>query len=204
MIWFGRFGGKSVEQVVLLPGGYQFLSWLRRETRNESHRLHRPKLLQLIEEIFQRGEDLPVVVKCRCGKRIATHTSDIVDYTGRHTFTELFCPECKEEVPLDKPYPLPIKLSSTSMIPQDLATQERLLKQFKFSLFGEEKIVITKPRAHKIFFPEFYEESDKDKVEKNRRGRNSTGEITLVTPDAAVLERGPAIQMKLFPSPLTG
>gem|GEM_PF-5728762 len=159
MLWFGEFKGKTVEQIILLPGGYQYLLGLREKTELFSDRNQRFRLKQLIDEVFMRGENLPVIAKCRCGDKIATHTSVVKD-EDRYIFLELLCDDCKENVPPEKPRPLPIKLASLIATNQDLATQTRLLRQFKYCFFKNEKERITKPTAQKLFFPELYSQPE--------------------------------------------
>lgn len=172
IFWFGPYKGKSVEQVMFLPGGYRYLC--RLIEKKES--LRNPRSLELVaraEEVVERGENRTVLAKCYQKENIATNVEVLIDYMGVHTFGMYRCEVCRDEVPFDKPYPLPIKFSSMNLMPQEKATQNRFIWELKFCFFLNSKERITKKRALKFFFPEdFGLPNDRKRAKKDPRQMN--------------------------------
>ncbi|MBM3256306.1 MAG: hypothetical protein FJZ04_02465 [Candidatus Moranbacteria bacterium] len=205
VLWFGPFKNKSIEQIMLMPGGYRYLLELLRILRKGST-LRRPHMVQYIEEVLRRGETLPVLAKCFCGKNTASHFATFIDDRGYYSFGPTFCADCKGDIPLDKPYPPRICFSSLLLVPGDKRTQKEALRIFKYSYFlGERRA--TRRTALKLFFPELFGKSringekspngpasspgSKGKTSKPGKAR-PTGKGSRLKPAV------PAIQLALF------
>lgn len=157
ILWFGPFKRKSIEQVALLPDGYRYLRQLLDDLTRGVLKLHRPRMEMQIKEVIKRGENLPVKAKCSCGESTATRFSTLVDDRGYYSFGQIFCEECKNNIPLDIQYdPLLIRLTALLLLPQDNRTQRDALRVFKYCWFLNEKERITKRTAQKLFFPELF------------------------------------------------
>jgi hypothetical protein len=189
VLWFGPFKNKSIEQIMLTPGGYRYLLDLLKILRKEDV-LRRPHMAQYIEEVLRRGETLPVLAKCSCGNAAATHFATIIDDQGYYSFGPIFCVACKGDIPLDKPYPPRIRFSSLLLVPEDKRTQREALAIFKYSYFLNERKKVTKRTALKLFFSELF---GKNKVNGNKLNKISpTGKGNRLKPAAF------AVQLALF------
>lgn len=179
ILWFKPFKNKSVEQIALLPGGYRYLLKLLKDIKSDTVVLNRPRLEMMIREVLRRGDSLPVKAKCHCGKNMATNFATLIDDRGYYSFGQIFCSECREDIPPDKPYPLDLRLSSLLMIPMGNKAQARALRIFKHCYFLDENEKITKRTAQRLFFPELYMEAKTDGTrppgrsnrQANRQGR---------------------------------
>lgn len=138
-LWFGRYKGKTVEQLMFFPAGYRYLLWLRRNYNPTSTLSHR------VKEILIKGEKPKVKTKCQCGNPVKW-ISYSGNYTGYITGEYLCCDQCKFRG-MDF---LPVKFSSFQnfFLKHD---QKMFLRILKFCLFGNEKTIITKKDAFLFF-----------------------------------------------------
>ena len=144
-LWFGKFNGKTVEQVMFLRGGYRYLKEfiLGKKFRNESVRAR-------VRLIFAEGERLQVIRLCHeCGKE-ATHM--IVQGDDRVGYS--FLPECCCEEHLlvgHSQRTVPIKFSSLGFFAAR-SDQWKFINHLRWCC-GISQMKITPESALEFFFP---------------------------------------------------
>lgn len=148
-LWFGKYKGKTVEQLMFLPGGPQYLSWIVNGMQHPRYE----RLVIRIEEVRQRAASTLKKGSCACGKNKAKYFSIYRSgYDLGISPSRVYCDNCKgeifEEVEL-------LQLSfKNALLFRDSCNQEACIRVLKYAYFGDSNKIITKKRAFELFYPE--------------------------------------------------
>lgn len=148
-LWFGRHKGKTVEQLMFIPGGPQYLSWVVTGMQNSRYE----RLVARIQEVRARGKTLPRKGKCQCeeGKAHFFSVSTAGYDLGISPF-HTYCYNCRDRAGLDAQiYQLNFEFASMFEDPWNREAYSRVLK---YAFFGDSKKIVTKKRAFELFYPE--------------------------------------------------
>jgi len=139
---FGKFAGKTPEQLMFSSEGYGYLQWLKKNHHGENG------LFQRINEVLEQGENPPVVKRCQCGNPVKW-ISYAGDPISGYIFGEFSC--CDSCIfSTEKIQFVAVKFSSLRYFYLK-NNQKTFLKWLKYCLFGDSKTRITAKKALNFF-----------------------------------------------------
>jgi len=109
ILWFGKFEGSSLEQLMFNPDGYRYLKRFVLKQLVED-----PKLCKLVartKELVSLGENPRIIVKCVCGA-VASHIECCDEEADGLEFRDWLCEKCAQKASLSRFHPVELKFSS--------------------------------------------------------------------------------------------
>ncbi len=148
-LWFGKYKGKTVEQLMFVAGGQQYLSWIIGGMQHPRYE----RLVLRVENVRDRGRSRMIKGKCHCNKGKAKYFS--ISNSGYNlgiSPANLYCDQCKDNAPENAEI-LPVSFKAALLF-RDAYNQEAYIRVLKYAFFGDSNKIVTKKRAFELFYPE--------------------------------------------------
>lgn len=145
MLWFGKFKGQTIEQMMFDPKGYSYLHFILSGFQDK------PQLLARVREVVARGENPRVQTRCHeCGV-LATHVIALGSSAEGYNFEDPgYCLlHCSNE---HGHMQVPLKFSSLNLF-RSPTDQRQFLRHLRIHC-GLDGVRLTAERATDFFFPQ--------------------------------------------------